>query len=257
MDSDSDQVALNSGEDSRNSVGKRARSQPLGFQNHANMNEINGPLTENVVKQLWERGGSDAYGIDAHSMKIKCIKSLGRRQCSKVRELDVSFNELKSLDCLDQLPALKVLKAHANRITNVNDYDIPKGSGLEIVFLSGNVLPCIPSVLGGLRKLRELRLDSNRIAGTPAFDRLFACRRLTYLNLSRNRITSAKGLESIGTLETLVLASNEIESLHSGIRRLDNLLEIDISGNRLQSIAELHGLKKLSVIRAGNNRISS
>ena len=61
-------------------------------QNHGNVYEINGALTDKVVKQLWERGGSDVYGIDAHSLKIKSIESLGRRQCSKVRELDVSFD---------------------------------------------------------------------------------------------------------------------------------------------------------------------
>lgn len=219
--------------------------------------EINGPLTEKVVQDLWARGGSDAYGIDAHSMNVHSIESLGRRQCNKVRELDVSFNHLKQLACLDQVPSLRVLKAHGNRITAVDDYDIPKGSNLEVIYLSGNALSCIPSSLGSLRKLRELRLDSNKIPASPAYDRLYSCRKLTYLNLSRNRITSVKGIESIGTLQTLILASNDIEMLHTGIRHLDNLEDLDISGNRIQSFAKLNGMKKLSILRASGNRIAS
>jgi Leucine-rich repeat (LRR) protein len=221
------------------------------------LSAVNGALTETVVRSLWTQGGSDEYGIDAHRLNIQTIESFGKAQCSKVRELDLSFNQLVQLNCLHEIPSLRVLKVHANCLKELDDYDIPKSSNIEVLFLSGNQLSCIPKSIGTLRKLRELRLDSNRIVGIPIYDSMYSCRKLTYLNLSRNKITSVKGLESIGTLETLVLASNDIETLHPVLRRLDNLQDLDLSGNRIASLNPLRGIRKLSVLRVADNRISS
>ena len=55
--------------------------------------QVNGPLTESIVKRLWAQGGSDEYGIDAHRLNITKVESFGKAQCSKVRELDLSFNK--------------------------------------------------------------------------------------------------------------------------------------------------------------------
>jgi Leucine-rich repeat (LRR) protein len=218
---------------------------------------VDGPLTETIISSWFAHGTSDEYGIDAHRLNITKIESFGRQQCNKVKELDLSFNGLKRVNCLEQIPSLQVLKLHANQLKEIDDYDIPKGSNIEILYLSGNQLGCVPKVIGTLRKLRELRLDSNQILGSPVYESMYSCRKLTYLNLSRNKITSVKGIESIGTLETLVLASNEIETLHPNIRRLDNLQELDLSGNRLSTINSLQGARKLSVLRVADNRISS
>ena len=219
--------------------------------------QVNGPLTESIVKRLWAQGGSDEYGIDAHRLNITKVESFGKAQCSKVRELDLSFNNLEQLHCLDQIPSLQILKAHANRLKELDDYDIPKQSNIEVLYLNGNQLGCVPRVLGTLRKLRELRLDSNKLIGAPIYDSMYSCRKLIYLNLSRNKITSVKGLESLGTLETLILASNEIETLHPTLRRLDNLQDLDLTGNRLSSVSTLRGVKRLAVLRVSDNRLSS
>ena len=73
-----------------------------------------------------------------------------------------------------------------------------------------------------------------------------------------NKATLAvKGLESLGTLETLILASNEIETLHPTLRRLDNLQDLDLTGNRLSSVSTLRGVKRLAVLRVSDNRLSS
>ena len=226
----------------------KARPRPLA---------INGPLTENVVRSLWTRGGSDEYGIDAHRLNIQSIESFGKQQCNKVRELDLSFNKLVRLNCLHEIPSLQVLKVHANCLKELDEYEFPKKSNIEVLFLSGNQLNCIPRVIGSLRKLKQLRLDSNRITGIPVYDSMYSCRKLIYLNLSRNKITSVKGLESIGTLETLVLASNDLETLHPVLRRLDNLQDLDLSGNRITSLTPLRGIRKLSVLRISDNRIGS
>jgi len=80
------------------------------------------------------------------------------------------------------------------------------------------------------------------------------CRKLSLSTNSIDRITSLQGLSS---LEILSLSRNQLKRLENLDAVAPTLLELWISYNNITSLAGVEKLKKLKVLYAGNNKIST
>jgi hypothetical protein len=183
----------------------------------------------------------------AQGQKISAIGDLGA--LSALRKLDVSFNDLSSLDGLDKLPKLRELNAYCCRITDIEGLVFT--SKLVTLRLQQNGVTQIINCFNNFLKLRDLRLDHNRI---NTIQNLSRCSSLRTLDLSCNRIQGLEGLAGLQSLAELNLSKNEIASLKP-LRALPSMTELDVSFNKLLSLEGIQNLPTLQVIKAGDNEL--
>ena len=106
-----------------------------------------------------------------------------------IKKLNISFNSIKTLDGIDQLPQLKTLLAYSCDINDINN--INKNIKLEILYLQHNNIHKIIDSFQFLIKLQELRLDHNEIS---KIENLMYCVQLKKIDLSYNNIETISGI---------------------------------------------------------------
>ncbi|XP_052520509.1 leucine-rich repeat and calponin homology domain-containing protein 1 isoform X11 [Tympanuchus pallidicinctus] len=117
--------------------------------------------------------------------------------------------------------------------------------------LSKNRLTEIPTELCHFVSLETLNLYHNCIKIIP--DAIVNLRMLTYLNLSRNQLSSLPACLCGLPLKVLIASNNKLGSLPEEIGQLKQLMELDVSCNEIttlpQQIGLLKSLKELNVRR--------
>ncbi|KAL0041361.1 hypothetical protein WJX79_000738 [Trebouxia sp. C0005] len=168
--------------------------------------------------------------VRLHSRGISCIQADEVAYFCNLRHLDLSGNQVTSLQPLATLPALHTLLLPGNCVTSL--MDCPKGSfaSLEVLDLSFNGLQpeCLPQ-LGQWPQLRQLDVSGNRLGRWTAPEGSFSLLRVTKvlrspvsgrsfnllqrLDLTANRIATVNELEtliSLPSLQQLILVSNPV-----------------------------------------------
>ena len=167
-----------------------------------------------------------------------------------VRKLNISFNRIRSLDGIDQLPQLKQLLAYACDIDSIECIrSIPK---IETVFLQQNKISRMGDTFNGLSKLLELRLDQNKII---KIEYLNSCVSLRKLDLSFNNIENLSGLNGLQQLQELKISNNNIKTL-SSLKSLPSMRDLDVSNNQIKSLDGIQNIPTLEYIRADHNLIA-
>ncbi|KFV13259.1 Leucine-rich repeat and calponin homology domain-containing protein 1, partial [Tauraco erythrolophus] len=117
--------------------------------------------------------------------------------------------------------------------------------------LSKNRLTEIPTELCHFVSLETLNLYHNCIKIVP--DAIVNLQMLTYLNLSRNQLSSLPACLCGLPLKVLIASNNKLGSLPDEIGQLKQLMELDVSCNEItalpQQIGQLKSLKELNVRR--------
>uniref|UniRef100_A0A8D0EPW8 Leucine rich repeats and calponin homology domain containing 1 n=1 Tax=Strix occidentalis caurina TaxID=311401 RepID=A0A8D0EPW8_STROC len=117
--------------------------------------------------------------------------------------------------------------------------------------LSKNRLTEIPTELCHFVSLETLNLYHNCIKIIP--DAIVNLQMLTYLNLSRNQLSSLPACLCGLPLKVLIASNNKLGSLPEEIGQLKQLMELDVSCNEItalpQQIGQLKSLKELNVRR--------
>ena len=136
--------------------------------------------------------------------------------------------DLQSLPSLAKAEDLKCLRARTNALTDLPEIS-PRARLLELTV--------------SFNQIERLDLTS------PAFHSL------TYLNLDSNLLESVVGIDSMVDLTHLHLANNALRQLPdlAGTQ----LSDLDLSHNRLQSLPFLGSLRKLSLLNAESNYLTS
>lgn len=167
-----------------------------------------------------------------------------------LRKLNVSFNQIRSLDGIDQLPQLKQLLAYACDIDKIDCLKLlPK---IEMVMLQQNKIYKMNDTFSGLSKLQELRLDQNKIS---KIEFVSGCVSLRKLDLSFNNIDSLTGLSGLQQLQELKISNNSIKTL-APLKALPSIKDLDVSNNQLKSIDGLQQMPTLEYVKADHNMIS-
>ncbi|NXH67914.1 LRCH1 protein, partial [Hydrobates tethys] len=117
--------------------------------------------------------------------------------------------------------------------------------------LSKNRLIEVPTELCHFVSLETLNLYHNCIKIIP--DAIVNLQMLTYLNLSRNQLSSLPACLCGLPLKVLIASNNKLGSLPEEIGQLKQLMELDVSCNEItalpQQIGQLKSLKELNVRR--------
>ncbi|KFW90239.1 Leucine-rich repeat and calponin homology domain-containing protein 1, partial [Phalacrocorax carbo] len=117
--------------------------------------------------------------------------------------------------------------------------------------LSKNRLTEVPMELCHFVSLETLNLYHNCIKIIP--DAIVNLQMLTYLNLSRNQLSSLPACLCGLPLKVLIASNNKLGSLPEEIGQLKQLMELDVSCNEItalpQQIGQLKSLKELNVRR--------
>lgn len=185
-------------------------------------------------------------------------------------------NEICSLECLrvlkiTSLPYLQFLPENLGNLTNLKHLQIThnrkinsKGNiesglqtlpvsfenlySLETLDLSYNLISRLPSLIGGLKKLRHLKLNNNR--GSSLFfisDSLTGLTQLQTLDLSNNLLTPLPhNIGQLQQLEVLKLSKTKLSTLPDSIKNLHALKHLDLSGCLFRDFQEqVYQLKSL------------
>ncbi len=170
--------------------------------------------------------------------------------CTKLIELDISNNTIRSLDAISNMPNLKVLNCKKNVIVDL----APLSSSVNLTQLdiSYNAITTI-APLSGLHSLTLLEANNNGITDLGDIDKITS---LTYLSLGYNSITDISKVSACSALTDLDISSNKISDI-SGIGSLTQLMYFDFSYNEVTQLPTWTKESKLIAVKGSHNQISS
>ncbi len=141
--------------------------------------------------------------------------------------LDVSYNNLSSLNGIGGMNNLKTLKAVSNQIVNAEE-------------------------ASGLKNLTRLEISNNQLTNLTGINRL---EKVKCLDVSNNNLTSMKGIGKLKKLEKLNLSGNCLSKVN-GIKKLNNLKELYLNDNKLTKVGEIGQVKNLTVLFLDRNQLT-
>ncbi|CAG5123950.1 unnamed protein product [Candidula unifasciata] len=207
------------------------------------------------VRRLSERRKSQPESQDSRQdVKFLDIGDTAlRSNSSKQRKKGLSTSDILKL-CLEEDPnRVFEVSLHGKGLTSTPDLE--KFHKLRILDVSGNYIQKI-SGLGSNKDLRELKIYDNDIT---EIDGLGNLKELCHLQLQHNKIgTIGRGLCNLKKLQCLRLDSNQISKLEiPELVSCSNITSLDLSHNRLETLAPLSYLPNLSELFASGNRIKN
>lgn len=169
---------------------------------------------------------------------------------SALTRLELSYNELRSLQPLKLLPALQLSELYAanNKVSVMQSLEA--FTALRVLELGFNRIKVIEGVQGA--HLQELWLGRNRIEHVGDVWHLTCLQRLS---LQSNRLASVDGLHVLTSLRELYLSHNGIGSI-SSLAPLTNLHILDVSNNALTSMEGVEGMHQLTDLWLNDNQIA-
>ncbi|XP_076458141.1 uncharacterized protein LOC143291891 [Babylonia areolata] len=204
-----------------------------------------------ILELCQEENFYKVYEVDLHGAEITVIPDLEKFR--KLRVLDLSGNHICKLQHLDFNQDLRDLKLYDNKISKLEGL----GSLKELcnLQLQHNQIESLGKGLSGQKKLKCLRLDSNRLSKLDTSE-LVSCVSLTSLDLSNNRLTNLSAISYLPNLEELFAAGNGLQKL-TDLHRCKKLTEIDLSRNRLSDLSAISGLPALQILDVSDNQLKS
>ncbi|CAM5135489.1 unnamed protein product [Natator depressus] len=222
---------------------------------------------EGVSKVCQRLGNHQLKHLLLQSNNIWELRNVSFSLCPPIRTLDLSWNKLKWLDCVDKwqhnpleslvvehnllnrlstcqnssfLEALHFISFRYNRILSVKYWAFRYAPNLRILHLNINTISYLHKhALKGLYNLTELRLDNNLL--TDLYEASFTnLVRLRTLNLRNNRISILFPcvFRHLSLLRILDLGGNNIRHLTSrSFSGLCSLSKLYLDGNRIKEIS--------------------
>ena len=151
-----------------------------------------------------------------------------------LRRLDLSRNNIETINGCGRLPRLKTLDLQNNQIKSLK--------GLE--------------EFAGCPKLSEIDLSENLISDLCKFEPISHLCNLESIDLSNNRITEINITHKVPKLSSIWLSDNQINKIIA-IRNLPRLYHINLKNNQLTKLENMSNLPKLGLLSVDGNPISS
>lgn len=190
----------------------------------------------------------------------------------ELESLDFSFNEISDISILGKFPNLEHLVMGHNPISNLNPLRLLQNlkilecraiksnelhvlyalKKLEKLHLPDNGIDDI-SVLAALTNLTELNLANNKIRDIHPLRHATG---LEYLNMTNNPLRDISSLVLMGKLKTLLMNDTEISDVHLyELESLTSLETLHLGSNELRNIAPLASLTRLKRLDLSHNNI--
>ena len=236
--------------------------------------------------------GNHLGGDDAHLARLSGLINLEQLNLSNcdiknmpkqvfasmyvIEGIDLSYNNLKDLSCLDHLrkyTELTDLLVQGNDISDISALSYVNGSGetvstapnlkrltLSRKLNSSNTEAMNAEPIGLMKNLNVLWLANN---GMTDLTPIGKCSLLTTLDLSNNNISAPNanndGLAPLSNLQSLIclmLDDNDITTVRS-LRKLTNLQELSLSNNKIGSVDALSPLTSLTYLDIDGNKLTA
>lgn len=206
---------------------------------------------EDILSKCQEKDRNQVFEVDLHACKLTRIVKC--HNFPKLRILDVSCNQIEVIRALDKNLELKELKLYSNRITRIEGLE--KLTELCSLQLQDNKLSKLGNGLQNCKKLRSLRVDCNEILSI-SISEIAPCSKLTYLNISQNRLNDISFLNCLPLLEDCSVSGNKVDKIPD-LGRCKRLHELDLSYNKITRISGIKSLTVVSVIQLEHNEIKN
>lgn len=157
------------------------------LSNLVNLKQLS--LSSNDISQLTDISRTNLTSLDVSNNQLTSLEQLGTSKT--LEELDLSNNNLTDVDGINQLLMLENVDLSYNAIDNIDK--IINNDNLVQVNLRHNKIEDI-SPLNSLSNLEELNLSQNKIVRASDFSNL---ENLQRLNLSENSINDLSDLEQL------------------------------------------------------------
>jgi Leucine-rich repeat (LRR) protein len=199
--------------------------------------------------------------------KLNKIQRLDRINAENLIHLDLSSNNIDSLNSIDQFSKLEVLRVDHNQLDKVEE-SLTHLINLNTLTLVGNKIRCI-RYLQNLTKLVWLNLNSNQIddiSWIKNLTNLYSVNlannklkdfdddsnlnwyKLEMLDLSYNQLTNISFLKKFYKLNSLNLDFNLINDIQD-LKLLINLNKLSLNGNRLVNIDVIKNLNQFQSMK--------
>ncbi|KAK9326151.1 hypothetical protein V1517DRAFT_267915 [Lipomyces orientalis] len=157
---------------------------------------------------------------------------------SNLQYVDLSDNQIETLDGMSRLVHLRELIVDNNELVNIDG--IIQLDGLLRLSVRGNKLVSLNLDNSNLARLDDLDVSSNRLQSISGLERL---KSLILLNLDDNSLSRVCPASHLLRLRTLKICRNELKEFDAVA--FPNLRILYLDDNRLQSVS---GLKKLRLL---------
>ncbi|KAI2636046.1 protein phosphatase 2C [Xylaria nigripes] len=173
-------------------------------------------------------------------------------QLTNLRELDLKFNALTSIDVISELPKLEVLSADHNHISQF------VGSFERVRSLKLNANPITKfDIVNPVPTLKLVNLSNAQLASIDgAFNNMVNLERL---NLDRNYFVSLPStIGNLRRLEHFSIAHNSVGELPPEVGCLTELRILDVRGNNIRKLPmDIWWANKLETLNASSNVLES
>lgn len=165
---------------------------------------------------------------------------------NKLISLDLSYNELSSLDNLPDLKRLMFLDLSYNELRDI--YFSNKFPNLYEINLNGNHLKDI-SFLTDLERLNTINIDDNELTN---IDALNGFSNLLYVSVMDNQIEDVSALKESSILYLILDGNKGV----SGYEQLDNLMQLSLKNCGIRDLPDLSHTEILYLILSDNKNIN-
>ncbi|KJR85782.1 adenylate cyclase [Sporothrix schenckii 1099-18] len=173
---------------------------------------------------------------------------LGFQDLQSLRELDIKYNTITSIDIISELPKLEILTADHNAISQF----VGSFERLRSLKLNANPITRF-EIVNPLPTLKLLNLSNAQLASID--DSFNNMRNLESLHLDKNYFVSLPNqIGNLGRLETFSIANNSVGELPPEIGCLTELRVLDVRGNNIRKLPmEIWWANKLETLNASSN----
>ena len=209
-----------------------------------------------VERSLGEEDERNVYELSFHNATL--CSMLGLSGCVRLRLLDLSFNQIRTIEGIDTLVELRELRLYGNALQHVGGLACLRS--LKVLLLHNNALepPVLDMGLAQLTQLATLRVDGNEQLGAEGVAGLHLARltQLTELHASGVGLQATLPLPEAAVIltptfaPTLTLALPPTPTLTpnqatQSLREAAALEHLEIERNGLTELGGLGGMRRL------------
>ncbi|KAF4528791.1 hypothetical protein B566_EDAN017316 [Ephemera danica] len=220
-------------------------------------------LGQNLVRSLDARmlaGLPSLRHLDLSENRLSVLHGSPFSPAPMLEHVNLSDNALEALPvaAIGPLRALYELDLARNSLISLPMDPGRSLDGLGVLNVEGNQLGSLPESWTSGQSTQTLQLSGNALRALPRLN----LKGLTRLDVSRN-LLSRLDMDTLGSARELTFlnaSNNELSHFPEGVRGLSGLRDLDLSGNRMNTLPEpgvLASLHSLRSLRLARNQLTS